>query len=49
MTNEKEKAANHKKKICFSFELEKQIIYSIINSNLWIAKQSCNEQYILKR
>ena len=27
MTNEKEKAANHNKKFCFSFELEKQIFY----------------------
>ena len=26
MTNEKEKAANHNKIFCFSFELEKQII-----------------------
>ena len=27
MTNENEKAANHNKNFCFSFKLEKQIIY----------------------
>ena len=27
MTNEKGKAVNHNKNSCFSFELEKQIIY----------------------
>ena len=45
MANEKEKAANHNQD-CFSFELKKRIIYQIINSNLWIAKRSCNEWYI---
>ena len=49
MTNENEKAANHNKNFRFSYELEKQIIYYIISSNLGIAKRSCNEQYILKR
>ena len=49
MTNENEKVINHNKIFGFSFKLQKQIIYQIINSNLWIEKRSCNEQYMLKR
>ena len=48
MTNENETVANHNKIFCFSFKLY-VIKSSITNSNLCIAKRSCNEQYILKR
>ena len=47
MTNKNEKVGNNKN-FGFSFKLQKKIIYQIINSNLWIAKRSSNEQYILK-
>ena len=48
MTIENEKLFTDNKRFGFPFKLQKQIIYYIISSKLWIVKKSCNQQYIVK-